>query len=135
MTALCKLSVSCNNLTSLPPELGLVNSLKFLDVSFNSLTTLPLSLAQLTELQAFNGAFNPLGSGGADVAASDPKDKTRKKASKQQNPTTLQQHNVGDLPPVLFELLALRELNLDYTGCRNIDIRFGRLSKLRALQV
>ena len=41
----------------------------------------------------------------------------------------------GDFPPVVLELHSLRELNLDHTGCRNIDERLGKLTNLKALQV
>ena len=134
MTALCKLSISCNSLTSIPPALGSVTTLNFLDVSFNMISTLPFSLSELTQLQAFNGAFNPLGFLSSDSAVLDPKSKTKKQTTDQQKPA-LRQQDVGDLPPVLFALPSLRELNLDSTGCGNVDSRFEKLSGLRALQV
>ena len=129
MTALCKLSIACNNLTTLPPELASVTTLQFLDVSFNSLTTLPPTLAYLSQLEAFNAAFNPLGFPGNATASRSANSKERIKSAPK---GALQ---AGDIPPVVFEIRSLRELNLDHTGCRNIDQRLGTLSHLKALQV
>ncbi len=41
MKQLAKLSMACCKLTSVPPGLGKVATLRFLDLSFNSLKSLP----------------------------------------------------------------------------------------------
>lgn len=137
MTALCKLSIACNNLTTLPPALGSVTTLQFLDVSFNSITTLPANLAELCQLEAFNAAFNPLGCPPKGTAASRTDNSKRKNSSKQLKGVSMPPDDLqpGDFPPVILEMCSLRELNLDHTGCRNIDRRLGALNNLKALQV
>jgi Leucine-rich repeat (LRR) protein len=123
MKSLCKLSISCNNVTELHQDIGAVTSLQFLDVSFNQLHELPASFSNLRQLEAFNGGFNPLGhSHSSSLAAGGV-------------PGGQGGRRVGDFPPAIFQLLALRELNLDHTGCCNIDERFGRLEHLKAIQV
>jgi Leucine-rich repeat (LRR) protein len=140
LKSLRKLSVSCNNLTSLPPALSSVTTLEFLDISFNKIRALPATLARLCQLQALNGAFNPLGS---QVVANEADTLKNERATKapavkfEQHEGSLGESEVqaGDLPAVIFEMCSLKQLNLDHTGCCVIDERFGALTSLEALQV
>lgn len=106
LTAIVKLSLACNQLTELPAAIGNLTTLSFLDVSFNQLQGLPKELAKLDGLSAFNASFNDLGLA-----------------------------NQGAMPPVLFELTSLKELNLDYSGITKISPALGNLRQLEGLQV
>jgi Leucine-rich repeat (LRR) protein len=106
MTCLAKLSMACNDLKTLPADLGRVTSLQFLDVSFNGLSDLPAQLSKLSALSALNVSFNPIG-----------------------------QATLGRFPEVLFQLSGLKEVNFDYTNCHVIEETFGSLTNLEAMQV
>lgn len=106
LTSICKLSLSCNSLTMLPAAIGSLTTLQFLDVSFNQLATLPPELKSLRQLEALNLSFNPIG-----------------------------KLSGGMLPRAALELINLKELNLDYTGCCEMDLMLGQLTSLKALKV
>lgn len=106
LTTICKLSLSCNFLTMLPAAIGSLTTLQFLDVSFNQLDTLPSEVSSLRQLEALNLSFNPIG-----------------------------KLSSGMLPRAALELVNLKELNLDYTGCCEMDLMLGQLMSLKALKV
>lgn len=83
-----------------------MTTLQFLDVSFNKLHALPHELGSLCELEALNLSFNPVG-----------------------------KLSGGLLPPPVLKMISLKELNLDYTGCREMDLQLGQLTSLKALKV
>jgi Leucine-rich repeat (LRR) protein len=115
MLSLQKLSLACNDISVIPPEIANLEDLRFLDMSFNQvrrlffsvsrpqvllslaerdplfrlvsqIRQLPAELASLCNLERLNLAFNPLGS------------------------------RSPELPEVIFKVTTLIELNLDYTG-------------------
>eukprot|EP00892_Ulva_mutabilis_P011211 jgi/Ulvmu1/8462/UM043_0042.1 len=106
LTAICKLSLACNDLTVLPSGLGSLASLQFLDVSFNKISVLPPDLSRLSELEALSLAFNPIG-----------------------------KLSGGQMPSPVLQMTALKELNLDFTGCREMDLQLGQLASLQALKL
>lgn len=106
LTCLCKLSLACNALTVVPAALGSLTSLQFLDVSFNKIEVLPPELSSLVELESLNLGFNPIG-----------------------------KLSGGMMPRPALQMTALKELNMDYTGCREMDLMLGQLICLKALKV
>ncbi|MHC4352399.1 MAG: leucine-rich repeat domain-containing protein, partial [Planctomycetota bacterium] len=62
------LRLSCEGLTSLPPEIGHLTNLTRLDLYGNRLTSVPAELAQLTELRALALGANQLTSVPAELA-------------------------------------------------------------------
>lgn len=102
MRTLEKLSIACNSFVTVPPEIGLLTGLRFLDLSFNMISKLPVELESLNVLERLNVSFNPLG------------------------PT---------MPAVLPTIMSLIELNLDYTGIREIPPSMGDLMNLEGLQL
>ena len=54
------LDLDCNELTHLPPEIGLLTNLQELDLGGNKLTSLPPDIGQLTNLQHLGLTYNEL---------------------------------------------------------------------------
>ena len=57
------LNISNNDLTDLPPEIGQLYNLTYLDISENRIKKLPLELSNLSKLNTFNVKRNPLMAG------------------------------------------------------------------------
>ena len=67
LSALRKLYLSSNQLTSVPAEIGQLTSLEWLHLDGNQLTSVPAQIGQLTSLQALNLSCNQLTSLPAEI--------------------------------------------------------------------
>ena len=101
LTSLRKLDLSLNELKSLPSEIGHLTALTYLDISLNELTSLPPELGNLTaltELEAFSNNFT-------------------------------------SLPPEIGALTMLDSIDVSHNKLGSIPREIGRLIKLRWLDI
>jgi Leucine-rich repeat (LRR) protein len=101
LSSLRYLNLTANQITSIPPELGNLSSLQELDLGYNRLTGLPLELGNLSSLQTFN----------------------------------LSENQLTSLPPELGNLSSLQELNLGYNRLTGLPPELGNLSSLQTLDL
>lgn len=119
-----KLNLRDNKLTTLPPEIGQLISLIRLDLSGNQLATLPPELCQLRNLQELNLRDNKLTALPPEVGQL----------------RNLQELNLLDnkltaLPPKLFQSTHLRVLTLSVNQLTTLPPELSNLTKLERLFV
>ena len=124
-----RLALSQNDVTgSLPPEIGQLTHLRYLNFHHNELTgSIPPEIAQLTRLETLDLADNEF-SGPIPLAITQLRDLTV---------LWLHENNwTGSIPPEIGQLARLEDLALqgnDLTGA--IPAEIGRLTRLRELTV
>ena len=119
------LHVSSNNLSgSLPPEIGYLDSIDFLNASYNSITSIPPEIGRLSRLEVLwirgmQLAALPSEIGGLSMLRS----------------LQLQENQLTALPREIGNLASLEELHLWRNGLTSIPDEIGRLSGLRVLSL
>ena len=119
------LHVSSNNLSgSLPPEIGYLDSIDFLNASYNSITSIPPEIGRLSRLEVLwirgmQLAALPSEIGGLSMLRS----------------LQLQENQLTALPREIGNLASLAELHLWRNGLTSIPDEIGRLSGLRVLSL
>jgi len=113
-----------NAFTELPPEIGALQSLMYLELSDTKLSVLPASFSELSRLKSFqlqnNGAdtFRLPSTVGELTALTD---------------LVLDHVNLDSLPPAFTGLSKLQHLYLDHTRLKVLPRSFGKLTQLQSL--
>ena len=119
------LHVSSNNLSgSLPPEIGYLDSIDFLNASFNSITSIPPEIGRLSRLEVLwlevmQLSALPSEIGGLSMLRS----------------LQLAENQLTTLPREIGNLASLEELHLRWNGLTSIPDEIGKLSGLRVLSL
>ena len=116
------LNLSYNNLTSIPPELGILSKLERLNLNNNHLTSIPPELGKLSNLKELTLNDNKLTSIPPEVG-------------NLSNLIELSFHNnkLTSIPPELGNLSNLKILYLSYNNLTSIPPELGNLSNLKQL--
>lgn len=118
------LLIDSNFLTSLPPEIGHLQMLKYLFVGDNQLSTLPTEISQLTALIILSVVGNQLREVPAAIGELKGLEELR-----------LGGNELTGLPTEIGQCYSLRELELNNNELRTLPGEIGQLSNLRKLNL
>jgi leucine-rich repeat protein SHOC2 len=124
LTALTKLNLRGNQLTSVPAELGRLTALTKLHLNNNKLTSVPAELGRLTALKGLALSGNQLTSVPAELG--------RLTALTQ---LALHENQLTSVPTELGQLTTLTQLNLRGNQLTSVPAELGRLTALTALNL
>ncbi|MFA6159107.1 MAG: leucine-rich repeat domain-containing protein [Candidatus Paceibacterota bacterium] len=122
LSSLRRLYLDHNQLTSLPPEMGRLSSLRGLHLGFNQLTSLPPEIGHLSSLQWLNLDSNQLTSLPPEIGHL---------SSLQE--LDLTNNQLTSLPREIGRLSSLVELNLEANQLASLPPEMGQLSSLQRL--
>ena len=128
LTKLTHLNLSGNELYELPAEIGQLASLTSLDLNDNRLTSLPAEIGQLTNLTELNLRYNR----GLDWTD------TFNKLALLPNLTSLdlsQDYRMKELPAEIGQLTNLTSLDLSYNNLSQLPASIGQLTNLISLDL
>ncbi|KAI8605245.1 hypothetical protein EDD21DRAFT_299776 [Dissophora ornata] len=114
----------CNDLCSIPPEIGYMRNLTLLDLSKNSLTTLPDSIQHLTKLVDLKLSFNFLESLPSTIGG-----------LTKLNSLSLDNNRLNWIPTQIGQLKGLAVLDLDDNPLSVLPAEIGQLQYLRRLRL
>jgi len=118
------LELDGQNLTELPPEIGMLAELQVLSLSSNQLTSLPAEIGNLSKLVELAVDENCLTELPAQIGRL-----TRLEI------LLLSHNKLRALPASIGDLVSLQALNLEHNELRTLPPEIGRLSKLRRLSI
>lgn len=120
--ALKKLDLSKDNLTLIPPEIGIFTALKELDLRENKLTSLPVEIGDLINLECLYLSYNLLKSIPAGIS--------RLVTLKE---LYLNNNRIRSISAEIGELRLLEKLHLDHNEFTSIPLEFAQLSALKEI--
>ncbi len=123
-TGATELDLSWLGLTSLPPEIGGLASLQYLNLSENQLTALPPEIGGLTSLQSLDLSHNQLTALPPEIG---------RLASLQT--LDLSHNQLTALPPEIGQLVSLQTLDLRYNQLTALPPEMANLTHLRHLNL
>lgn len=142
-----ELVLSSNQLTELPPEIGQLSNLVWLDLSDNNLTTIPPEISQLYNLRRFNLSGNHLRSVPPEISqltkltelslADTGLTEFPLEITRLTNLTILRLfwNKLTDLPPEIGQLAKLKRLDLESNELTVLTPEIGQLSSLSELNL
>ena len=124
LASLRSLHLHCNQLSTLPSEIGQLASLQSLYLHCNQLSTLPPEIGQLASLRSLNLSSNQLSTLPPEIG---------QLASLQS--LNLSSNHLSTLPPEIGQLASLRSLNLSSNQLSTLPPEIGQLASLRSLNL
>eukprot|EP00959_Pyramimonas_sp_CCMP1952_P059469 1241987-Pyramimonas_sp.AAC.1 len=124
-----KVSVACNEIRHIPPEIALLEDLRYLDVSFNQITSYLCDCASPGTAGTAKGTGADSGAPACacalTVAEQLPEELALLEGLERMNASFNPLGAVDPMfPEVLTHLPSLAELNLDYTGITELRVRY-----------
>lgn len=124
LTKLTWLNIANNRLSTLPPEIGHLTALTELGIANNQLRRLPSEIGKLTLLTGLNLNYNKLSKLPPEI----------RQLSRLKH-LLLYENKLGNLPPEISELTALTILRLSNNKLDSLPPEIGQLTRLRQLHL
>jgi Leucine-rich repeat (LRR) protein len=121
---LVRLNLSQKKLTQLPPEIGLLTSLRTLNLSANQLTHLPLEIGQLTSLRTLRLDSNHLTRLPSEIGLLTNLQRL-----------SLYSNQLSHLPPEIGQLTGMQMLRLDSNRLTHLPHEIWQLTDLKRLDL
>ncbi|CAG8468993.1 1796_t:CDS:2 [Ambispora leptoticha] len=124
LPSLTKIGFCCNELTSIPAEIGYMKNLEQLDICKNRLTSIPDTIGFLHKLQELKLSENQLTSIPASI-----------ESLKKLGTLYLDSNRITELPPEIGQIKTLVNLDVSENPISVLPAEIGRLQYLRKLRI